>query len=124
MSLSPGTSILIYGTSKNNHDSCYIGGDSIGKRGKRAESVGKEASQKFLESYLKHAQVDFFLADMLVVLLCLAKVDSHFRVARLTEHPKTNLYVASQVVPGFKYRIKSAVETHRTGYTVTIEKGY
>ena len=121
MSLSPGTSILIYGASRNNHDCRYIGGDSIGERGKRAESVGIEASQKFLQAYLQHAQVDSFLADMLVVPLGLIKVDSRFRVAKVTEHLKTNLYIASQIVPGFRYHIESAAERQRAGYIVTIE---
>lgn len=123
VSMSPGTSILIYGISKNNRDSCYLGGDSIGERGKRAESVGIEASLKFLDGYSQHAQVDSFLADMLVVPLCFTKVDSRFRIAKVTEHLKTNLYIASQIVPGFKYHIESDVENHRAGYFVTIEKG-
>ena len=44
-SFSPGSSILVYSVSDFG---LYIGGDSIGKLGKRAEAVGTEAAQSIL----------------------------------------------------------------------------
>jgi RNA 3'-terminal phosphate cyclase (ATP) len=112
-SASPGSSILIYSASDFG---LYIGGDSIGEPGKRAEAVGKEAADRFLESMLAQALVDPFLADMLVLPLALSKGTSRYRVARLTQHLLTNLHVASEIT-GCKYSIEQKERT----YIVTIE---
>jgi RNA 3'-terminal phosphate cyclase (ATP) len=112
-SASPGSSILIYSASDFG---LYIGGDSIGEPGKRAEAVGKEAADRFLESMLAQALVDPFLADMLVLPLALSKGTSRYRVARLTQHLLTNLHVASEIT-GCKYSIEQKGRT----YIVTIE---
>jgi len=112
-SISPGSSILIYSASDFGP---YVGGDSIGELGKRAEIVGTEAAERFLETVLAHAPVDPFLADMLVLPLALAKGRSKYRIARVTEHLRTNLQVASQLI-GCKYKIEQQGKT----YVVTIE---
>jgi RNA 3'-terminal phosphate cyclase (ATP) len=112
-SASPGSSILIYSASDFG---LYIGGDSIGEPGKRAEAVGKEAADRFLESMLAQALVDPFLADMLVLPLALSKGTSRYRVARLTQHLLTNLHVASEIT-GCKYNIEQKGRT----YIVTIQ---
>ncbi|MEW6603862.1 MAG: RNA 3'-terminal phosphate cyclase [Thermoproteota archaeon] len=101
-STSPGSSILVYSASDFGP---HIGGDSIGELGKRAEAVGTEAADRFLESALAQVPVDPFLADMLVLPLALAKARSKYRIARVTEHLRTNLQVASQMV-GCKYSIE------------------
>jgi RNA 3'-terminal phosphate cyclase (ATP) len=111
-SISPGSSILIYSASDFGP---YIGGDSIGELGKRAEAVGVEAAERFLESTLAQAPVDPFLADMLVLPLALAKGISKYRVARVTEHLRTNLQVAGQIA-GRRYGIKQQGKT----YVITI----
>jgi RNA 3'-terminal phosphate cyclase (ATP) len=111
-SASPGSSILIYSASDFG---LYIGGDSIGEPGKRAEAVGKEAADRFLESMLAQALVDPFIADMLVLPLALSKGTSKYRVARLTQHLLTNLHVASEIT-GCKYSIEQRGRT----YIVTI----
>jgi RNA 3'-terminal phosphate cyclase (ATP) len=112
--LSPGTSILVYSVS--DFGGPYIGGDSIGERGKRAEEVGQEAASRFIESAHAGAAVDPFLADMLVLPLCLAKGRSAYRTARATGHLHTNLAVASAVT-GCTFDIKPA----ESGQLVTIE---
>lgn len=101
---SPGTSILVYSASDFGGGP-YIGGDSIGEVGKCAEQVGQEAAERFIESALAGAAVDPFLADMLVLPLSLARDGtSRYRVARVTEHLRTNLQVAAALT-GCKYRI-------------------
>jgi RNA 3'-terminal phosphate cyclase (ATP) len=107
-SISPGSSILVYSASDFGP---YVGGDSIGELGKRAEAVGIEAAKRYLESALVQAPVDPFLADMLVLPLALAKGRSQYRVARVTEHLRTNLQVASQIL-GCKYEIEQQGRTH------------
>jgi RNA 3'-terminal phosphate cyclase len=70
----------------------------------------------------------------LVVPLSLIKGRNRFRVAKITEHLKTNLYVVSGMVHGCKYYIKDAYlstnsnldENHNVisgsdGYIVNIE---
>ena len=119
-SLSPGSSILVYAVSDFGP---FIGGDSIGEPGKRAESVGTESANRFLESSFGYADVDQFLADMLVIPLALAKGRSKFKVARVTEHLRTNLHVAS-LITGCKYAIAQDDNNNKNsnyGYVVTIE---
>jgi len=110
---SPGSSILVYCASDQG---IYIGGDSIGELGKRAEVVGLEAAERFLQSILAKATIDSFLADMLVVPLALSKGRSRYRVARVTRHLLTNLRVVSDMV-GCKYNI----DDHGGNYIVTVE---
>jgi RNA 3'-terminal phosphate cyclase (ATP) len=112
-SVSPGSSILVYSASDFG---LYVGGDSIGELGKRAEAVGKEAADRFLDSILSHAPVDPFLADMVVLPLAIAKGTSRYRIGRVTQHLLTNLHVASEII-GCKY----SVEQQGRGYVVIIE---
>ncbi len=113
-SLSPGSSILVYSASDFG---LYVGGDSIGELGKRAELVGTEAANRFSNSTLAQATVDPFLADMLVLPLALSNGRSRYRVARVSQHLLTNLHVVSEIV-GCKYSIE---QQRRGSYIVTIE---
>ena len=112
-SFSPGSSILVYSVSDFG---LYVGGDSIGELGKRAEAVGTEAANRFLESKLAQATVDPFLADMLILPLALSKGRSRYRIAQATQHLLTNLHVANEIV-GCKY----SIEQQRGSHIVTIE---
>jgi RNA 3'-terminal phosphate cyclase (ATP) len=115
-SISPGSSILVYSASDFG---LYIGGDSIGELGKRAEAVGNEGAMRFLDSTLAEATVDPFLADMLVLPLALSKGRSRYRVGRVTQHLLTSLHVVSQMI-GCKYSIEQ--EQQQGGsYIVMIE---
>jgi RNA 3'-terminal phosphate cyclase (ATP) len=111
---SPGSSILVYCASDQG---MYIGGDSIGELGKRAESVGLEAAERFFESIVAEATIDPFLADMLVVPLALSKGRSRYRIARVTPHLLTNLRVVSDII-GCKYNI---MHNHGKNNIVVIE---
>ena len=91
-SLSPGTSILVSMTG----DGCYLGGDSIGARGKPAEAVGREASERFMDAFSPRARVDAHLADMLAPVLCLSDAPSALLIPNATEHLRTSLHVAAQ----------------------------
>ena len=112
-SISPGSSILVYSAADFG---LYVGGDSIGELGKRAESVGTEAAMRFLDSTLAQATVDPFLADMLVLPLALSKGRSRYRVAQVTQHLLTNLHIVSEIV-----RCKYSIEQQEGSYIVTIE---
>jgi RNA 3'-terminal phosphate cyclase (ATP) len=106
-SISPGSSILVYSVSNFGP---FIGGDSIGELGKRAESVGGDAAKRFLENIFTPSSIDPFLADMLVLPLALSKGKSRYRVARVTMHLQTNLQVASWIT-NCKYNIEYDSDT-------------
>ncbi|HVC26776.1 MAG TPA: RNA 3'-terminal phosphate cyclase [Nitrososphaerales archaeon] len=91
-SVSPGSSVLVSVAGAG----CYLGGDSIGERGKPAETVGREASESFLTSFLTGARADVHLADMLAPVLCLSDSPSALLIPYVTEHLRTSLHVAGQ----------------------------
>ena len=98
---SPGTSVLVYSTSEYGS---FRGGDCIGERGKPAETVGREAANRFIDVTCTPAAVDPFLADMLVIPLSLCKGLSRYHASRITSHLTTNLELASQFT-GCQYSI-------------------
>ena len=112
-SSSPGSSILVYSVSNFGP---FIGGDAIGEKGKRAEEVGVDAAGKFLTAYKSNAPVDEYLADMLVLPLCLTNGRSRFIINRASQHLNTNLYITSKIV-GCKYEITRIYDN----YMVMIE---
>jgi RNA 3'-phosphate cyclase len=97
-SLSPGSSITIAAAGQG----CYIGADSIGAKGKRAEKVGSEAAAEFLDVFESGACVDAHLSDMMAPFLCLASSESRLLAPKVTEHLRTSLHVAEQFT-GTKY---------------------
>ena len=92
---SPGTAICIYSLKDSD---TYIGADGFGERGKAAELVGRETASRFLKEYDSKASLDRHLADMVVPLLSLASGPSTFTTSSITQHLKTNLEIAEQVV--------------------------
>jgi RNA 3'-phosphate cyclase len=89
---SPGSSVLVYYTGEG----VYLGGDSLGERGKPAEKVGEEAASKFINAAKSGAALDSNLADMLLPLLALASGPSQARVPEVTQHLRTGLELAEQ----------------------------
>ncbi|MDA4124265.1 MAG: RNA 3'-terminal phosphate cyclase [Thaumarchaeota archaeon] len=87
---SPGSSILV----ATSGDGYFLGADALGARGKPAEEVGREAAQGMLATAAAGACVDINLADMLVPLLSLAPGPSDLRVAEVSKHLETSIYVA------------------------------
>ncbi len=92
---SPGTAICIYSVEDSD---TYIGADGFGERGKAAELVGRETASQFLREYNSKASLDHHLADMVVPLLSLAREPSTFTTSSITEHLRTNLVIAEQIV--------------------------
>jgi RNA 3'-phosphate cyclase len=91
-SVSPGSSMLVSLV----EEGCYLGGDAIGARGKPAESVGREAAERFLAAFTSGARADAHLADMLAPVLCLSDSPSAILIPYVTEHLRTSLHVARQ----------------------------
>ncbi len=89
-SLSQGSSVVIWDLTMDK----AIGSDSIGARGKSAESVGTEAGERFAGIVSSTACVDSNLADMLAPILSMAQGESQIRIPGPTKHLETNLHVA------------------------------
>lgn len=94
-SASPGSSILVSSVG----DSCFMGADSIGARGKPALRVGSEAGLSFARNYKTKSCVDPHLADMLSPLLFLADSASVLLTPEISGHLRSSLHVARQFVP-------------------------
>lgn len=71
-----------------------IGADSLGERGKRAEEVGKEAAERLINEINYKAPVDEYLADNLIPFLAL--FNGQIKVAKISNHSLTNIYVVEQ----------------------------
>ena len=89
-SLGPGSGIVVWAET----DSLRLGGDALGKRGKPAEVVGREAADELLEALTTRAAVDKFLGDQLIPFLAFA--GGKIRVAEITNHLVTNVWVVER----------------------------
>ncbi len=83
-----------------------IGTDNLGKLGKRAEDVGKEAGLELLQEQKSGACLDKHLADQILPYLALANGSSQVRVSEITNHCKTNIWVIEKFIEG-KFEIKN-----------------
>ncbi len=110
---SPGSSILVYSTSESG---IYLGADSIGEKGIRAETIGYNAAIKFIADYEAQACIDQHLADMIILPLSLVKGRSRFKISKITNHLSTNLELIKQI-NGIEYSIEKNVDG---GFIVSI----
>ncbi|MBM4307636.1 MAG: RNA 3'-phosphate cyclase [Deltaproteobacteria bacterium] len=74
-------------------EGAMAGFSSLGKRGKRAESVADEAVDLLKEYLESDGCIDFHLTDQLVSFMAFAKGSSSFTTTKITEHLLTNLWV-------------------------------
>ena len=68
-----------------------LGADALGERGKKAEIVGEEASQKLATEIESLAPVDMHLADQILKFMGLVS-NSKIKTSKITNHTKTNIY--------------------------------
>jgi len=85
---SPGSLITLW------TDSMYLGSDSLGERGKPAETVGKEAADSLLSQIKTGAEVDLHTCDHLILPCSLASGTSKFKTSKLTMHTLTAIELA------------------------------
>ena len=71
----------------------FLGTDNLGKLGKRAEDVGKEAALELLKQEKTGACLDKNLADLILPYVILTKSKSQIKVSEITNHTKTNIWV-------------------------------
>jgi RNA 3'-phosphate cyclase len=93
---SPGSQICLVAEFENT----VIGTDNLGKLGKRAEDVGKEAALQLLIEQKTEACLDEYLADQILPYLALGRGKSSVTVSEVTEHCKTNIWVIEKFIDG------------------------
>lgn len=71
-----------------------LGGSALGRQGKRAEDVGREAADWLAAEIESGAAVDEHAADQLIVWLALA--GGEIRASRISEHTRTSIWVTEQ----------------------------
>jgi len=89
-SLGPGSGIVVWAET----DKLRLGGDALGKRGKPAEAVGREAADELIGALTTRAAVDKFLGDQLIPFMAFA--GGEVKVAEITNHLVTNVWVVEQ----------------------------
>jgi RNA 3'-phosphate cyclase len=97
----PGSQICLIAEFENT----IIGTDNLGKLGKRAEDVGKEAALELLKEQKSGACLDKYLADQILPYMALAKEKSQITVSEITNHCKTNIWVIEKFLEG-KFEIR------------------
>jgi RNA 3'-phosphate cyclase len=93
---SPGSQVCLIAEFENT----VIGTDNLGKLGKRAEDVGKEAALELLKEERSNSCLDKHLADQILPYLALAKGKSLITVSEITNHSKTNIQVIERFING------------------------
>ena len=88
--LSPGSLVCLRVEGEN----IFMGADSLGARGKPAETVGDEAAVKLIREIRSGAHVDEHTADHLILSASLAGGESVFRTSLITLHTLTAIEVA------------------------------
>ncbi len=92
----PGSQICLIAEFENT----VIGTDNLGKLGKRAEDVGKEAALELLKEQKTQACLDKHLADQILPYLALASGKSQITVSEITSHCKTDIWVIEKFLEG------------------------
>jgi len=90
---------------KGELENTVFGTDNLGKLGKSAETVGKEAALDFLREIKSNACLDKYLADQILVFMALSPGKSEVTVSEITNHCKTNIWVIEKFLEG-KFKIE------------------
>jgi RNA 3'-terminal phosphate cyclase (ATP) len=86
---SPGSFVFLTAESEN----IMAGSSSLGRKGKRAEDVAKEAVDSLKDYLSSEGCIDPHLADQLTLFMALARGTSSFTTTKITDHLLTNLWV-------------------------------
>jgi len=97
----PGSQICLITEFENT----VIGTDNLGKLGKRAEDVGKEAALDLLKEEKGQSCLDKHLVDQILPYMALIPRKSQVTVSEITNHCKTNIWVIEKFVEG-KFEIR------------------
>jgi len=85
-----------------------IGANSLGKKGKWANTVGEEAAEQLLSELKAEKPVDAHLADQLIPFMAIAKGKSEIHCTKLTDHTLSSIIVA-EAFCDVKFKIEGAL---------------
>ncbi|MBA7593252.1 RNA 3'-terminal phosphate cyclase [subsurface metagenome] len=104
--LGPGTGITIWAETESG---AILGASSLGKRGKPADQVGREAAETLIKQLQTGRAVDRHLTDQLVPYLALAEGESEITSAELTSHALTNIALVEQIL-GLRFKVEGELK--------------
>lgn len=81
---------------KKEIETITAGFSSLGQIGKRAEDVGKEATEEFIKFHKSNAPVEKRLADQVLLYAALADKKSVFFTSEITKHLLTNIWAVEK----------------------------
>ena len=97
-------------------ENSVLGADILGRIGKRAEEVGKDAALSLRQISETDAVVDVWMVDQVIPYMALAACEtgqrSRIRIPKTTKHAETNIWVVEQLLP-VKFSIERNVMTCR-----------
>lgn len=100
---SPGQGTFVF--LKAGYANTLAGFSALGKKGKPAEDVGREAAEQFENFHSTSACIDQHLSDQIVIYLSLAHENSSFTTSQITRHLMTNLQVIEKFL-NIEYQIE------------------
>jgi RNA 3'-phosphate cyclase len=95
-----------------------LGSCNIGRRGVRAEDIGREAAQELINSIKSNAALDKYMSDQIIPFLALAEGKSVVKVEEISQHCITNISVCEQLL-GCKSnvdRVNKIIEVNGVGF--------
>ncbi|MBE7414729.1 MAG: hypothetical protein HS130_05640 [Deltaproteobacteria bacterium] len=81
---------------------------SLGARGKRAETVGSDAAESFLQYAGRRGALDRHLSDQVVLFAALAGGTSIFTASEVTRHLLANIHVIGKFLPA-RFHVEGAL---------------
>jgi RNA 3'-terminal phosphate cyclase (ATP)/RNA 3'-terminal phosphate cyclase (GTP) len=102
--LCPGSQICLMAEFENT----IIGTDNLGRLGKRAEDVGKEAALELLKESKTNACLDKYLADQILPFIALAEGKSRVSASEITENSKVIIQIVEKFLKG-KFEVKENI---------------
>ena len=100
--LGPGTGITLWAETEGG---AILGAGCLGKRGKPAEQVGREAAESLLKQLRTGCAIDRYLTDQLIPYMALAEGRSEITSAELTSHALTNITLVERIM-GVKFEVE------------------
>ena len=92
-SLQPGAVLALFA---DLGEGVRLGADQAGALRRTAEFIGKHVAKQLLEDMKTGATLDRFASDQIIPFAALAEGESRFRVAAVTDHLLTNLWLAEK----------------------------
>jgi RNA 3'-terminal phosphate cyclase (ATP) len=108
-SLQPGAVLALFA---DFGEGVRLGADQAGALGRTAEFIGKHVAKQLLDDVKTGAALDRFAADQIIPFAALAEGESRFRVAAVTDHLLTNLWLAEKF-----FGVRGSLKDHTLSMT-------